>query len=289
MCNVTKTPPYARKKEGRFFDMSSARSRNVSMDTRKSIISDSKTKCLEETTVDNASRTVQTLIDIYDKNPGLQRIRNIKKQPQQRKLENRGTLKEKKRKVLRAPIHHYDTVPLPSKSKTLLKRKLGPRNTNKKTLKSEEVPLGNTDDMIKAFKEKCDLPKLLGRYKKSEFDVFSKLDTMKITDSTNEDHGSVLSTNNINGIEEETRQFVSSLEEPSLKVVATECDPEELKVCLRYIYVFQFLKQSLANIVSTSMQTLLSKHHLPEKSIFQNLTFLKDLKKNMTMSPFCIP
>ena len=226
--------------------MSSARSRNASMDTRKSVISDSKTKGLEETTVDNASRTVQTLIDIYDKNPGLQRIRNIKKQPQQRKLENSGTLKEKKRKVLRAPIRHYDAVPLPTKSKTLLKRKSRSRNTSKNTLKSEELSLGNTDDMIKAdsFKEKSDLPKLLGRYKKSEFDVFSKLDTMKITDSTNEDHDSVLSTNNINGIVEETREFVSSMEEPSLKVVGTECDPEELKVCLRYIYTyFSFLNK----------------------------------------------
>ena len=210
------------------------------MNTMKSVHGDPKTA--EGTTEVNSSRKVLDLVDIYETNPGLQRIRKIKKQPQHAKhliLEdtcNHKVLKRVKRKTARRSNcphqNRNNSVPLPPKNKTLLKRKSTPRGVTKRRFKHEEVSFGNREDGTNtdSLKEKCDFPKSQRRYMKSEFDVFTELDKMKITDMAVVLSAPSVSTTLSHNIDEEN---VSSIIQGGQPKNRAECAAEKLnKVCI---------------------------------------------------------
>ena len=211
------------------------------MNTMKSVYGDPKTA--EGTTEADSSKKVLDLVDIYETNPGLQRIRKIKKQPQHPKRIilkdtcNHKVLKRVKRKTARRsnslPRNRNNSVPLPPKNKTLLKRKLTPRDVTKRRFKREEVSFGNREDgtNIDPLKEKGDFPKSQRRYMKSEFDVFTELDKMKITDMTVVLSAPSVSTTSQN-IDEENVSYISQGGQPK-NSLGTECAAEKWnKVCI---------------------------------------------------------
>ena len=193
----------------------------------------------------NSNGRVLGLIDIYENNPGLQRIGKKKKKLQHVKHHKSEDNVILKRATARRSVcvhrNRHDLKPLPPKVAKLRKRKRTPRKCLKRRLKLENIQENiekkkNKDTLTE--KNKCS--KSLSRYNKSEFDILTELDNMKVTAETYVLPKPSVSTITTNDTDKES---VTGIKQMSVsKVPETEAVPYRGdKVCIKiHCYAYRF-------------------------------------------------